>query len=170
MAEVLDRRFNEYEKSQKNGQTEGFGRLPDLILLDGGKGQVNAVLPIMKAHGISVPLFGMVKDGKHRTSAISTGGGRIDFNSRKKAFALVTNIQDEVHRYAVAYHRKKHTKSALSRSLTDIKGIGPQKAKNLMMKFRTLERIGNATEEELLQVKGVTQKDAQEIKKAFFGE
>ena len=170
MAEVLDRRFNEYKKAQEKGETEGFGRLPDLILLDGGKGQVNAVLPVMKAHGISVPLFGMVKDGKHRTSAISTGGGRIDFNARKKAFALVTNIQDEVHRYAVAYHRKKHTKSALSRSLTDIRGIGPQKAKNLMMKFRTLEKIGNATEEELLQVKGITRKDAEEIKKAFFGE
>ena len=170
MAEVLDRRFGEYEKAQKNGEAEGFGRLPDLILLDGGKGQVNAVLPVMENHGISVPLFGMVKDGKHRTSAISTGGGRIDFNARKKAFALVTNIQDEVHRYAVAYHRKKHTKSALSQSLTEIKGIGPAKAKSLMIKFRTLERIGNATEEELLSVKGITKKDVEEIKKTFFGE
>ena len=170
MAEVLDRRFGEYEKAQENGEAEGFGRLPDLILLDGGKGQVNAVLPVMEKHGISVPLFGMVKDGKHRTSAISTGGGRIDFNARKKAFALVTNIQDEVHRYAVAYHRKKHTKSALSQSLTEIKGIGPAKAKSLMIKFRTLERIGNATEEELLSVKGITKKDVEEIKKTFFGE
>ena len=170
MAEVLDRRFGEYEKAQKNGEAEGFGRLPDLILLDGGKGQVNAVLPVMEKHGVSVPLFGMVKDGKHRTSAISTGGGRIDFNARKKAFALVTNIQDEVHRYAVAYHRKKHTKSALSQSLTEVKGIGPAKAKSLMIKFRTLERIGNATEEELLSVKGITKKDVEEIKKTFFGE
>ena len=170
MAEVLDRRFGEYEKAQKNGEAEGFGKLPDLILLDGGKGQVNAVLPVMENRGISVPLFGMVKDGKHRTSAISTGGGRIDFNARKKAFALVTNIQDEVHRYAVAYHRKKHTKSALSQSLTEIKGIGPAKAKSLMIKFRTLERIGNATEDELLSVKGITKKDVEEIKKTFFGE
>ncbi len=170
MAEVLDRRFGEYEKAQKNGEAEGFGKLPDLILLDGGKGQVNAVLPVMENHGVSVPLFGMVKDGKHRTSAISTGGGRIDFNARKKAFALVTNIQDEVHRYAVAYHRKKHTKSALSQSLTEIKGIGPAKAKSLMIKFRTLERIGNATEDELLSVKGITKKDVEEIKKTFFGE
>jgi excinuclease ABC subunit C len=170
MAEVLDRRFGEYEKAQKNGEADGFGRLPDLILLDGGKGQVNAVLPVMENHGISVPIFGMVKDGKHRTSAISTGGGRIDFNARKKAFALVTNIQDEVHRYAVAYHRKKHTKSTLSQSLTEIKGIGPAKAKSLMIKFRTLERIGNATVDELLSVKGITKKDVEEIKKTFFGE
>ncbi len=170
MAEVLDRRFNEYKKHSEAGENEGFGRLPDLILLDGGKGQVNAVLPIMENHGLNVPLFGMVKDSKHRTSAISTGGGRIDFNARKKAFQLVTNIQDEVHRYAVAYHRKKHTKSALSATLTEIKGIGPAKAKALMIKFGTLERIGNATEEELLSVKGITADNVQEIRKSFHGE
>lgn len=170
MAEVLDRRFTEYEKCAQNGEEEGFGRLPDLILLDGGKGQVNAVIPVLGAHGISVPLFGMVKDGKHRTAAISTGGGRIDFNARKKAFSFVTSIQDEVHRYAVAYHRKKHTKSALSRSLTEIKGIGPAKAKALMIKFRTLDKIGSASEDELLCVKGITKRDVEEIKKTFYGE
>ena len=170
MAEVLDRRFSEYEKCKENGETDGFGRLPDLILLDGGKGQVNAVAPVLKAHNINVPLFGMVKDNKHRTAAISTGGGRIDFNSRKKAFSLVTEIQDEVHRFAVAYHRKKHTKSALSASLTEIKGIGPQKAKNLIIKFRTLEKIREAGVEELQSVKGITKENALEIIKAFHGE
>ncbi len=170
MAEVLDRRLNEYEKCREKGEQEGFGRLPDLILLDGGKGQVNAVLPVLQAHNITVPMFGMVKDNKHRTSAISTAGGRIDFNAKKKAFSLVTNIQDEVHRYAVAYHRKKHTKSALSASLTEIKGIGPAKAKALIIKFGTLQRIGEATVEELMSVKGITQQNAEEIIKAFKGE
>ena len=170
MAEVLDRRLNEYEKCREKGEQEGFGRLPDLILLDGGKGQVNAVLPVLQAHGITVPMFGMVKDNKHRTSAISTAGGRIDFNAKKKAFSLVTNIQDEVHRYAVAYHRKKHTKSALSASLTEIKGIGPAKAKALIIKFGTLQKIGEATVEELMSVKGITQQNAEEIIKAFKGE
>lgn len=170
MAEVLDRRLNEYEKSQQKGEQEGFGRLPDLILLDGGKGQVNAALPVLQAHGITVPMFGMVKDNKHRTSAISTAGGRIDFNAKKKAFSLVTNIQDEVHRYAVAYHRKKHTKSALSASLTEIKGIGPAKAKALIIKFGTLQKIGEATAEQLMSVKGITQQNAEEIIKAFKGE
>ena len=170
MAEVLDRRLNEYEKCQQKGEQEGFGRLPDLILLDGGKGQVNAVLPVLQAHGITVPMFGMVKDNKHRTSAISTAGGRIDFNAKKKAFSLVTNIQDEVHRYAVAYHRKKHTKSALSASLTEIKGIGPAKAKALIIKFGTLQKIGEATAEQLMSVKGITQQNAEEIIKAFKGE
>lgn len=170
MAEVLSRRFDEYYKHKEQGATVGFAKLPDLILLDGGKGQVNAVLPILKEYKIFVPLFGMVKDNKHRTSAISTGGGRIDFNSRKKAFTLVTNIQDEVHRYAIAYHRKKHTKSALTASLTDIKGIGEKKARNLIMKFKTLEAIGNALKSELMSVPGITEANADEIIKTFKGE
>ncbi len=170
MAEVIDRRLTEYKKHSDLGEQDGFARLPDLILLDGGKGQVNAVIPVMEHHGVGVPLFGMVKDSKHRTSAISTGGGRIDFNARKKAFKLVTEIQDEVHRYAVAYHRKKHTKSALSAALTEIKGIGSAKAKGLMIKFGTLERIGNATPEELMSVKGITAENVKEIQKTFNGE
>ncbi len=170
MEEVLSRRFDEYYKHKEQGVTVGFGRLPDLILLDGGKGQVNAVLPLLSQYGIDVPVFGMVKNSKHRTSAISTAGGRIDFNSRKKAFNLVTNIQDEVHRYSVAYHRKKHTKSALSAALTDIKGIGEKKAKNLMIKFKTLEGIGKADKEALMSVPGITEANAIEIIKAFKGE
>ncbi len=170
MAEVLSRRFEEYYKHKEAGATVGFARLPDLILLDGGKGQVNAVIPVLKEYNIQVPLFGMVKNSKHRTSAISTENGRIDFNARKKAFTLVTNIQDEVHRYAVAYHRKKHTKSALSATLTQIKGIGEKKAKNLMIKFKTLDAIGKADKETLMSVPGITEANAVEIIKAFKGE
>lgn len=170
MAEVLERRFQEYYKYKENGAGVGFARLPDLILLDGGKGQVNAVLSVLKEYNIDVPVFGMVKNSKHRTSAISTGGGRIDFNARKKAFALVTNIQDEVHRYAVAYHRKKHTKSALTASLTEIKGIGEKKAKNLIIKFKTLDNIRNADIAALTEVPGITEANAVEIIKALKGE
>lgn len=170
MNEVLSRRFNEYHEHKEKGETVGFARLPDLILLDGGKGQVNAVLPLLKEYGIDVPVFGMVKNSKHRTSAISTAGGRIDFNARKKAFTLVTNIQDEVHRFSVAYHRKKHTKSALTASLTDIKGIGEKKAKSLIIKFKTMEAIGKADKEALMSVPGITEANAVEIIKAFKGE
>ncbi len=170
MAEVLSRRFEEYYKAQNEGLSVGFARLPDLILLDGGKGQVNAVLPVMAQYGIQVPLFGMVKNSKHRTSAISTSDGRIDFNARKKAFTLVTNIQDEVHRFAVAYHHKKHKKSTLNATLTSIKGIGDKKAKNLMLKFKNLEAIGNADKEALMSVPGITEANAIEIIKAFKGE
>ena len=170
MNEVLSRRFDEYYKHKEQGVTVGFARLPDLILLDGGKGQVNAVLPVLKEYGIDVPVFGMVKNSKHRTSAISTSGGRIDFNSRKKAFGLVTEIQDEVHRFAVAYHRKKHTKSSLTASLTQIKGIGEKKAANLIIKFKTMEAIGKADKETLMSVPGITEENAVEIIKAFKGE
>ena len=170
MAEVLSRRFEEYHKGQSEGLSVGFARLPDLILLDGGKGQVNAVLPVMEQYGIDVPLYGMVKNSKHRTSAISTSNGRIDFNARKKAFTLVTNIQDEVHRYAVAYHQKKHKKSTLNATLTSIKGIGDKKAKNLMLKFKNLEAIGIADKETLMTVPGITEANAIEIIKAFKGE
>lgn len=170
MAEVLERRFTEYEKAAADGICDGFGRLPDLILLDGGKGQVNAVLPVLAAMNISVPVFGMVKDSKHRTSAISTGGGRIEFNAKRKAFSLVTSVQDEVHRFAVQYHRKKHTKSALSASLTDIKGIGDAKAKALIASFGTLEKIRAASRDELCAVKGITPALADEIYRALHGE
>ncbi len=170
MAEVIERRINEYFSCREKGSTVGFARLPDLILLDGGKGQVNAVAPILTQYGLDIPLFGMVKDNKHRTAAISTGGGRIDFNSRKKAFSLVTSIQDEVHRFAVTYHRKKHTKSAFAASLTEIKGIGDKKAKNLMVKFKTMKAIGEADKAMLTSVPGITEKDAEAIIKAFKGE
>lgn len=170
MAEVLSRRFEEYHKGQSEGLSVGFARLPDLILLDGGKGQVNAVLPVMEQYGIDVPLYGMVKNSKHRTSAISTSNGRIDFNARKKAFTLVTNIQDEVHRYAVAYHHKKHKKSTLNATLTSIKGIGDKKAKNLMLKFKNLEAIGRADKDTLMSVPGISEANAIEIIKAFKGE
>lgn len=170
MAEVLDRRLFEYEKCKESGISDGFGRLPDLILLDGGKGQVNAVLPVIKKHGAAVPVFGMVKDSKHKTSAISTAGGRVEFNSKRKAFSLVTTIQDEVHRFAVSYHRKKHTKKAMASALTEIEGVGEKRAKALLIKFSTLENISKATEEELSSVSGITKATAHNIFIAFHGE
>ncbi len=170
MNEVLERRFKEYYDHREKGNTVGFGRLPDLILLDGGKGQVNAVLPLLREYNLDIPLFGMVKNSKHRTSAIATNGGKIDFNAKKKAFVLVTSIQDEVHRYAVVYHRKKHTKSALALSLTEIKGIGEKKAKNLIIRFKTLENISKATVEELCETPSVTEANAIEIYKTLHGE
>lgn len=170
MAEVLSRRFSEYGKCREKGETEGFGRLPDLILLDGGKGQVNAVLPVLEAYEVNVPVFGMVKDNKHRTAAISTAGGRVEFDSKRKAFSLVTTIQDEVHRFAVTYHRKKHTKKAITSALTEINGVGEKRAKALLLKFGTLENIGKASEAELSAVPGITKATAHEIYSAFHGE
>lgn len=126
MNEVLTRRFSEYEKSKDS--TEGFGKLPDLILLDGGVGQVHAVEPVLREFGLKIPLFGMVKDNRHRTRAISGDGGEIAINSKRQVFTLVSEIQNEVHRFSVAYHHQKHAKRGLSLSLTEIEGVGEKKS------------------------------------------
>ncbi len=109
--------------------------MPDLILLDGGEPQVRAVLPVVASMGLNVPVFGMVKDSKHRTRAIAVGNGEIEINSHRQVFTLVSNIQEEVHRFAISYHHNKHKKSTLSTSLTKINGIGDAKAKALMKYF-----------------------------------
>lgn len=161
MNEVLDRRFAEYEKHK--GEDEGFGRLPDLILLDGGIGQVNAVLPLWEKYRLDVPVFGMVKDSKHRTRAIAANGGEIAINSKRQVFTFVSSIQDEVHRYSIAYHHKKHAKSNLSLSLTQIDGIGEKKARALLKHFKTMKAIKAASVDELCEAEGVNRALAQKI-------
>lgn len=160
MREVLERRFTHYYKDDENST---FKILPDLILLDGGQPQVNAVMPVIKQMKIDVPVFGMVKDNKHRTRAIAFDGGEIEINSHRSAFTLVSSIQEEVHRFAITYHHKKHQKSSFSSSLTKIEGIGEKKAKALLKEFKTISAIKNATAEELSQVKSITKKNAQDI-------
>jgi len=163
MAEVLDRRFTEYE----NGENEGFATLPDLILLDGGKGQISAVEPILKKHNINVALFGMVKDSKHRTRAIATGGGDISIKANESAYRLVTAIQDEVHRFAIGYHKKRRSKKMLSSELLSIDGIGEAKAKALLKHFKTMKAIKSATPEELTVVSGINRALAEKIYNEF---
>lgn len=160
MNEVLTRRFKHYHEDEE-GST--FKILPDLILLDGGQPQVNAVLPVIKAMDINVPVFGMVKDSKHRTRAIAFDGGEIEINSHRSAFTLVSTIQEEVHRFAITYHHNKHKKSSFSSSLTKIEGIGDKKAKALLKQFKTIAAIKNASVDELVQVKGISQKNANDI-------
>lgn len=147
MSEVLSRRLDEYEKNKDSG--EGFGRLPDLILLDGGKGQVSAVESVFRSRGYNIPLFGMVKDDKHRTRAITGDGGEIAINSRRRVFTLVSSIQDEVHRFAIGYHKQKRKSNTLKSSLTEIPGIGAARAAALIKHFKTVKRISEADLEEL---------------------
>lgn len=160
MNEVLTRRFNHYYNDDDDST---FKIKPDLILLDGGEPQVNAVLPVIRQMNIDVPVFGMVKDSKHRTRAIAFNGGEIEINSHRSAFTLVSNIQEEVHRFAVSYHHKKHQKSAFSSSLTKIDGIGEKKAKALLKHFKTISAIKSASVEELCAVSGISQKNARDI-------
>ena len=161
MNEVLTRRFSEYEKSKDS--TEGFGNLPDLILLDGGVGQVHAVEPVLREFGLKIPLFGMVKDNRHRTRAISGDGGEIAINSKRQVFTLVSEIQNEVHRFSVAYHHQKHAKRGLSLSLTEIEGVGEKRASALLKYFKTMTAIKNAEVDELSKAPGITSAVAQNI-------
>ncbi|MBQ2827684.1 MAG: excinuclease ABC subunit UvrC [Clostridia bacterium] len=165
MAEVMRRRFTHYLEEKDSG--EGFGKLPDLILLDGGDGQISAVKPVLEEFGLDIPLFGMVKDGKHRTRAIATGGREISISSNRKAFTLVSDIQEEVHRFAISYHRQKHKKSTIATTLTRIETIGESKAKLLLKNFKTLTAIRNATVEELMSIKGINRVNAEKIVEYF---
>ena len=167
MREVLSRRLNRYVEEQESG--EGFGRLPDLILLDGGQGQVNAVKPVIDAMGLDIPVFGMVKDNKHRTRAIATGGEEIEIRDGRRVFTLVSSIQEEVHRFSIAYHKEKHTRGAVSTTLVRIPGIGEKKAKALLKAFGSLKKIRAADETALCAVPGISTSNAKAIR-AFFDE
>lgn len=168
MREVIARRFNEYFEHQ--GDDEGFGRLPDLILLDGGKGHVAAVAPVLKSMHIDVPLYGMVKDDKHRTRAIAGDGGEIAINSNRQAFTLISSIQDEVHRFAIGYHRQQRKKNTISSTLTSIDGIGETRAKALMKHFRTVKAISEADLEELENAPAMTKPAAIKVWNYFHEE
>lgn len=160
MNEVLTRRFKHY---YEDDDSSTFKQLPDLILLDGGQPQVNAVLPVIKQMNIDVPIFGMVKDTKHRTRAIAFDGGEIEINSHRSAFTLVSTIQEEVHRFAITYHHKKHKKSSFSSGLTQIEGIGEKKAKALLKHFKTIGAIKKANMDELMAVPNISKKNAASI-------
>lgn len=163
MREVLERRFNEYLIHKDENAEEGFGKMPDLILLDGGKGQVSAVKEVLDKMEINVALFGMVKDSKHKTRAITGDGGEIAINSTRSVFTLVSEIQEEVHRFSVGFHHKKHTKRGLELSLTKIDGIGEKKAQELLKIFKTIKAIKEASVEDLEQVKGINHALAEKI-------
>ena len=165
MAEVLTRRMEEYLENQDSGV--GFGRKPDLILLDGGSGQVAAVAPVLAHYGVDIPLYGLVKDDRHRTRAIALSGGEIAIHRKRAAFTLLANIQEEVHRSAIRYHRQRRKGSSLATALTEIEGIGPTRAKALLRQFGSLKGVQNATIEELLLVKGMTRPAAEAIQRYF---
>ena len=153
MAEALSRRAGEYEK----GAAGQFAVLPDLILLDGGKGQVSAVKSALAGTALAaVPLFGMVKDDHHRTRAIVTAeGGEIAVSMHRGVFTFLSNIQEEVHRFSIEYQRASQKKKSYASSLTAIPGVGPATAKALLAHFKTVGAVRQASAEELEQAKGV---------------
>lgn len=161
MYEVLERRIIRYFEQDKTGV--GFGRLPDLILLDGGKGHVSTIRPLFEKYNFPVPLFGMVKDDKHRTRAIAKDGGEIAILSNRRAFGLISTIQDEVHRFSIGYSTSKHKNTAFELALTKIEGVGKKRAIVLYQHFKTLKAIKEASIEELCMVQGMNKKVATSI-------
>ncbi|MBQ3123430.1 MAG: excinuclease ABC subunit UvrC, partial [Firmicutes bacterium] len=164
MREVITRRLDEYLAHKGE---EGFGTLPDLILLDGGQQHVAAVRPIIDSYGLDIPVFGMVKDQKHRTRAISQLGEEVAISKNRRVFTLIGNIQEEVHRFAITFHRKTRGKSVTGSTLTKIEGIGETRAKALLKHFRTIAAIKDASEEELAAVEGMTKKAAKAVYDAY---
>lgn len=162
LAEVLNRRIDEYYAATDNS----FKHLPDLVLLDGGKGQLSAVKSVFESRGIFLPIFGMVKDSKHKTRAITAGGEDIQIKSNRKAYTLVSNLQEEVHRVAISYHRQRNKMSTLQLELTKIKGVGPSTAKKLISQFKTIKAVRSASLEELINV-GINKPTAQNIVNFF---
>lgn len=161
MSEVLSRRFHRYLDPEQ--QDEAFDRLPDLILLDGGKGHVSTITPLLHSMGIDIPIFGMVKDDRHRTRAIAQSGGEISISSHRSAFTLVSAIQEEVHRYSIRFSRQKHQKNAFALGLTQCEGIGEKRAAEIYRHFKTIKAVKEATVEQLAQVKGVSRAVAEKL-------
>lgn len=158
MQEVIRRRLSHLY----DGTDEWFSRKPDLILLDGGKGHVNAIAPIIAELAPDIALFGMVKDNKHRTRAIATGGGEIGVAVTQEAFHLLTRIQDEVHRYSVDFMHRRHKKRSFASELTEVEGIGEKYARKLMLYFKTKEALMQA-DVMSLAASGIPEKTAQRL-------
>lgn len=158
MQEVLRRRFTRYLEGD-----ESFSPLPDLILLDGGRGHISAVAEVMNELKIDVPLFGLVKDSKHRTRAIAKEGGELEIKSNRALFSLLTNIQDEVHRYSITFQRAKHKQKTYSLELTEVNGIGEAKARALLKEFKTKQKMKEATAEQLRKAAKISEEKAREL-------
>ncbi len=168
MREVISRRMNEYQQQKSTGK--GFGVLPDLILLDGGQGQVNAVLPLLREMGYTLPVFGMVKDSRHHTRAIVGETGEIQIKANRNVFTFVTKMQDETHRFAITYHRSRSGKKLTRSRLLDIPGIGEKRAAALMKAMGSLSAVEQADEQQLLTVPGMNAASARAVYAYFHGE
>ena len=164
MREVLTRRFThglrEREESREIG---GFTVFPDLILMDGGKGQVNVALQVLDELHLQIPVCGMVKDDFHRTRGLYYENEELPIDKSSEGFRLVTRIQDEAHRFAIEYHRKLRGKEQVHSILDDIEGIGPARRKALMRQFMNLDAIKSASVEELAQIPSMNEKSAQAV-------
>ncbi len=163
MEEVLTRRFTH----ESNGEFDSFSRMPDLLLMDGGRGQVNIALGVLEKLGIQIPVCGMVKDDHHRTRGLYFNNVEIPIETNSEGFRLITRIQDEAHRFAIEYHRSLRSKEQVHSILDDIPGIGERRRKALMRKFRSVEEIRDASLEELTETESMNAASAQQVYNFF---
>ncbi|MBQ2250247.1 MAG: excinuclease ABC subunit C, partial [Lachnospiraceae bacterium] len=177
MEEVLTRRFEhgleelrELEESETGNAETKFGsftRFPDLIMMDGGRGQVNVALKVLEELKLNIPVCGMVKDDNHRTRGLYYNNVEIPIDRFSEGFKLITRVQDEAHRFAIEYHRSLRSKGQVKSVLDDIPGIGPARRKALMRRFQSLEAVRDASPEELCSAEGMNKRAAESVY-AFF--
>lgn len=170
MREVLTRRFRhgmeeskEQEEQEMDQEYGSFTKFPDLILMDGGRGQVNIALSVLEELGIDIPVCGMVKDDNHRTRGLYYHNIELPIDTHSEGFKLITRIQDEAHRFAIEYHRSLRSKTQVKSVLDDIPGVGPARRKALMRHFKSLEEIRQASVEELMEIPEMNERTAEEI-------
>lgn len=168
MREVLTRRFTRGMRERAGEEeTRGFAVYPDLIMMDGGRGQVNIALEVLDELHINIPVCGMVKDDNHNTRGLYYNNVEIPIDRHSEGFKLITRVQDEAHRFAIEYHRSLRSKKQVSSVLDEIEGIGPARRKALMKHFLDIDKIRNANVSELMEVDGITENIAQNIYKYF---
>ncbi len=168
MNEVLTRRFEHgLREQQEEKEAGGFQAFPDLILMDGGRGQVNIALEVLERLHLQIPVCGMVKDDNHRTRGLYFNNVELPIDRNSECFRLITRIQDEAHRFAITFHRQLRSKGQVHSVLDDIPGVGPARRKDLMRHFENIEAIRNATAEELKELPSMNEKSANEVYKFF---
>ena len=176
LEEVLTRRFShgireqqELKEKQMDQELGSFSAFPDLIMMDGGRGQVNVALGVMEKLGLQIPVCGMVKDDFHRTRGLYYQNVEVPIDTRSEGFKLITRIQDEAHRFAIEYHRSLRGKEQVHSILDDIEGIGPARRKSLMRTFQSLEAVRDASEEELSMAPSMNAASARAVWEFFHG-
>lgn len=168
MREVLTRRFTRGMRERAGEEeTRGVAVYPDLIMMDGGRGQVNIALEVLDELHINIPVCGMVKDDNHNTRGLYYNNVEIPIDRHSEGFKLITRVQDEAHRFAIEYHRSLRSKKQVSSVLDEIEGIGPARRKALMKHFLDIDKIRNANVSELMEAEGITENVAQNIYKYF---
>ena len=162
MKEMLSRRFDEYLKNEKNADN-AFSKIPDLILIDGGTAHTAGAKEVIESKKLKIPIFGMVKDGKHRTRAITTEGEEIEIKNNSRVFSFITSMQDEVHRFTIGYHKMLRNQRVRKSELTKIEGIGEIRAKKLLKVFGSIKRISTLSQRELELVDGMNKFAAKSV-------